>query len=144
MTWNYTARLGLLLALCMAAGGRLEAQNTDSSTKTSDSSAVKSDSGDTYVTLDGYGLGRIVPGSLSVVTSRARVAMIRMKIVEERSRSLGKNLRELRGTKGNLDVSIVLKFQSTSSTRVEVNAREGLTGWDKGFEKQLLDAIGKT
>ncbi len=144
MRRNCTARIGLLLTLGLVAGGRLEAQATDSSKQATDSGAAVSDTGVTYTTLDGYGLGRIVPGSLGVVTSRARFAMVKMKIVEEPSRSLGKNLRQLRGKKGNLDVSVVLKFQSTSSTRVEVNARQGLTGWDKGLERELLDAIGKT
>lgn len=125
----------LVLALTLSAttSARLSAQ-ADTSYGTED----------TYVTNDGYGLGRIVPGSLTDVTARARAAMIKQKIVEESARPLGQGWRELRGKKGDLDVSIRLRRQSASTTRVEINARQGLTGWDKGFEQQLLDAVGKT
>lgn len=138
--------IGLALALSTAPStNRIAAQ---SSTASNDSTKTSTDTTDTYVTLNGYGLGRIVEGSIGDVTIRARAAMVRMKIVEEPSRSLrtntlGKGWTQLGGKKGNLDVGISLKAQSPNETRVEVNARAGLTGWDKGFEERVLDEVGK-
>ena len=111
--------------------------------------AATADSGDTYVTLDGYGLGRIIEGSITDVTIRARAAMVKMKIVEEpgrslRTRSLGQGWRELRGKKGNLDVSIRLKSQSNGRTRVEVTSKAGPARYDKGVAQQILDEVGKS
>jgi hypothetical protein len=128
-------RIGLALTLVTAAiAAPARAQDTTAS----------ADSGNTYVTLDGYGLGKIIEGSITDVTIRARAAMVRMKIVEEPARSHSRGWRELWGKKGDLDVSIRLKSQSTGRTRVEVNARAGLTGWDKGLAQQVLDEVGKT
>src|SRR5262245_26388821 len=81
--------IGLALALTTApAATRIQAQ---SSTASTDSTKTDTNTVDTYTTLNGYGLGRIVPGSIGDVTIRARAAMIRMKIVEEPSRSLRTN-----------------------------------------------------
>lgn len=101
------------------------------------------DMAETYVTTEGYGLGKIVPGSMTDVVQRARTAMIRMKIVEEPGRRLNLGWRELRGKKGDLDVDIRLKSQSATTTRVEVTARQGLAAYDKGVAQQVIDAIAK-
>ena len=66
--------------------------------------------------------------------------MIRMRIVEERGRSLGHGWRELRGKKGPADVVIRLKSQTAASTRVEVTARRGLAEYDEGVAERVLDA----
>jgi hypothetical protein len=133
--------IGLALALTAApAASRVAAQ---SSTTSVDSTTTSNDSSDTYVTDDGYGLGTIVNGSIQDVTTRTKVAMIRMKIVQEPAPRLGGGWRTFQGKKGDLDVSIRLRRQSASRTRVEVNARAGLTGWDKGLAQQVLDEIGK-
>ncbi len=103
--------------------------------------AAGTDLAETYVTPDGYGLGKIIPGSVTDVVQRARSAMIRMKIVEEPGRRLGFGWRELRGKRGDLDVDIRLKSQSSTSTRVEVTTRQGLAAYDKGVSQQVLDGI---
>jgi hypothetical protein len=144
MRGNIAASLCLALALSFAAGPRAEAQGKDSSNAPA-AGMASVDTTDTYVTTDGYGLGRIVPGSLEDVTQRARAAMIKLKVVEEPGRSRGSDVRELRGKgKDNLDVAIVLKRQSATSTRVEVTARRGLADYDQQFARKVLDAIGKT
>jgi hypothetical protein len=132
--------IGLALALTAAPASRVAAQ---SSTTSVDSTTTSNDSSDTYVTDDGYGLGTIVNGSIQDVTTRTKAAMIRMKIVQEPAPRLGGGWRTFQGKKGDLDVSIQIRRQSASRTRVEVNARAGLTGWDKGLAQQVLDEIGK-
>jgi hypothetical protein len=140
MTGTTGARIGLALTLVMAATvTRAQAQD----------SAATADSSDTYMTLDGYGLGRIVEGSITDVTIRARTAMVKLKIVQEpgrsrRTRSLGPGWSEFRGKKGNLDVSIRLKSQGSGRTRVEVTAQTGPAAYDKGMAQQILDEIGKS
>ena len=138
MTRNTGIRIGLALLLATAAT-RAQAQDT----------AATADSSDTYVTLDGYGLGRIVEGSITDVTIRARAAMVKLKIVQEpgrsrRTRSLGPGWSEFRGKKGNLDVSIRLKSQGSGRTRVEVTAQTGPANYDKGMAQQILDEVGKS
>jgi len=145
------AQIGFALALGAAPWARLQAQATDSSTGTVDSSARTVDSStdtvnsstravETYLTNDGYGLGRVVPGSLQAVTAKARSTMIRMKIVEGRTQPPRQGWQELLGRKGSMDVSIRLRSQG-ANTRVEVNARVGPTGWDMAFAQQVLDGI---
>ena len=132
MTRKTGTRIGLLILLSVAVmATRAQAQGT----------TATADSGDTYVTTDGYGLGTIVNGSVQDVTTRIKAVMIKMKIVQEPARPLGGGWRTFQG---DLDVSIRLRRQSASRTRVEVNARAGLTGWDKGLAQQVLDEIGKT
>ena len=135
MTRKTGTRIGLLILLSVAVmATRAKAQGTTAS----------ADTGDTYVTTDGYGLGTIVNGSVQDVTTRIKAVMIKMKIVQEPARPLGGGWRTFQGKKGDLDVSIRLRRQSASRTRVEVNARAGLTGWDRGLAQQVLDEIGKT
>ena len=140
MTRTTGARIGLALMLAMAATAtRAQAQYT----------AATADSGDTYVTLDGYGLGRIVEGSITDVTIRARAAMVKLKIVQEpgrsrRTRSLGPGWSEFTGKKGKLDVSIRLKSQGSGRTRVEVTTRAGSANYDKGMAQEIMDEIAKS
>jgi hypothetical protein len=128
-----TSMAGLVMVLALSLPGAAVVQ--------AQSSKASNDSTDTYVTNGGYGLGRVIPGSVDEVRTRARTTMIKLKIVEGRSRSLGQGWTELRGRKGIEDVSIQLKGQAVNSTRVEVTARRGAADYDKDLEQQLLDAI---
>ena len=111
MTRKTGTRIGLLILLSVAVmATRAKAQGTTAS----------ADTGDTYVTTDGYGLGTIVNGSVQDVTTRIKAVMIKMKIVQEPARPLGGGWRTFQGKKGDLDVSIRLRRQSASRTRVEV------------------------
>jgi hypothetical protein len=138
-------RLGLAVVVGLAgvtrSGAQAAGDTAQQGAATANTNAT--DTTDTYTTLDGYGLGRIVPGALTDVTLRARTAMVKLKIVEEPTRSLGRQLTTLRGKKGTTDVVISLRSQSVNTTRVEVTAREGGARWDKELEQQILDAIGK-
>jgi hypothetical protein len=145
MLGNSALRIGLALALWSVTAAAATAQVTDSSARET-ASANATDTTDTYVTVDGYGLGRIVQGSLDDVTQRARTALIKMKVVEEPGAAArGGSQRALRGKgKDNLDVAITLKRQSASTTRVEVTARRGLAEYDQHFAEELLNAVSKT
>jgi hypothetical protein len=49
--------------------------------------------------------------------------------------------RELKGKKGDLDITIEMESQNSKTTRVEVAARKNLAEWDKEYAQQLLSRI---
>ena len=53
----------------------------------------------------------------------------------------GGQKRELKGKKGDLDVTIQMEQKSDKTTRVEVTARKNLAEWDKDYAQQLLQRI---
>jgi hypothetical protein len=88
------------------------------------------------------GAESLVESSVDQVTTRAQAVMREEGIVPEDSSSEdGGETRELKGKKGDLDVTIKLQRESDSTTRVEVTARENLAEWDKEYAQQLLSRI---
>ncbi len=136
MLKHSAVRLVTVIALSLVAARGLVAQATAASDTANDTSG-------TYLTLAGNGVGRIVPGSVSDVTVRVRTVLIKMKIVQERDRPLRQGGRELRGKKGLVDVSVRLRSESTSSTRVEVTALRGPANPDEELARQVIDEIQK-
>jgi hypothetical protein len=140
-------RLGLVLLVSLCGPTPSGAQAADDTTHlggaTSDIRATAYDTTGSYTTLDGLGLGRVIPASFSDVRLRVRTAFIGMKIVQERDRSLGLGAREIRGKKGLVDVSVRFRPQSPSSTRIEVTALSGPANPDKELADEILDAIGR-
>jgi len=53
----------------------------------------------------------------------------------------GGDKRELKGKKGDLDVTIEMERKSATTTRVEATARKNLAEWDKEYAQQLLSKI---
>jgi hypothetical protein len=142
MVRNSAVKVWLGLVLGLVGVTRLGAQAPVRDTA-SDTTGTAYDTTGTYLTLDGLGLGRIMPASISDVALRVRSALIGMKVVQERERSLGQGTREVRGKKGLSDVIVRFRSQSPSATRVEVTALRGPASADKGMEHELLDAIEK-
>jgi hypothetical protein len=139
--------LGLVLLVSLAgptpSGAQAANDTTHHGGATSETSAIAYDTTGSYTTLDGLGLGRVIPASFSDVRLRVRTAFIGMKIVQERDRSLGLGAREIRGKKGLADVSVRFRPQSPSSTRIEVTALNGPASPDKELADEILDAIAK-
>jgi hypothetical protein len=48
---------------------------------------------------------------------------------------------ELKGKKGDLDVTISVERESSTTAKVEVTARENLAEWDKEYAKEVLNRI---
>jgi hypothetical protein len=94
------------------------------------------------VYLTSRGAESLVESSVDQVATRAQAVMSAEGIVPDASSSeSGGNKRELKGKKGDLDVTIQLERQSGSTTRVEVTARKNLAEWDKEYAQQLLTQI---
>jgi len=51
--------------------------------------------------------------------------------------------REIKGTKGDLEIAVSMEQQSASTTKTEVAARKNIAVWDKDYAQQLLAKIVK-
>jgi hypothetical protein len=92
--------------------------------------------------LTSRGAESLVEGSIDQIASRARAVMNEEGIVPEASSTEdGGDKRELKGKKGDLDITIEMEEQSDRTTKVEVTARENLAEWDKEYAQQLLQRI---
>ncbi len=81
-------------------------------------------------------------GGLTGITARAQAVMNEEAIVPDESVvQKGGDKRAFKGKKGDLDVTIELERESSSTTRVEVAARKNLAEWDKEYAQQLLSKI---
>ena len=90
------------------------------------------------------GAESLVEGSIDQVASRARAVMNEEGIVPEASSTEeGGDERELKGKKGDLDITIEMDEQSDRTTKVEVTARENLAEWDKEYAQERLQRIGE-
>ncbi|HUF35885.1 MAG TPA: hypothetical protein VMN37_08045, partial [Gemmatimonadales bacterium] len=78
------------------------------------------------------------------VAARAEAVMAEMQIVKDaESSERGGDHRELKGKKGDLDVTIQMRRESPTTTKVEVTARENVAEWDKEYAQQVLERIVK-
>jgi hypothetical protein len=88
------------------------------------------------------GAESLVEGSIDQISTRARAVMNEEGIVPDASSTEnGGENRELKGKKGDLDVTIQMEQKSDKTTRVEVTARKNLAEWDKDYAQQVLQRI---
>jgi hypothetical protein len=92
--------------------------------------------------LTSRGAESLVQGSIDQIATRARAVMTAESIVPDASSTEnGGDKRELKGKKGDLDVTIQMERKSDKTTRVEVTARKNLAEWDKDYAQQVLQRI---
>jgi hypothetical protein len=92
--------------------------------------------------LTSRGAESLVEGPIDQIASRARAVMSEEGIVPDASSTEdGGDKRELKGKKGDLDVTIEMEQQNDKTTRVEVSARKNLAEWDKEYAQQVLQRI---
>jgi hypothetical protein len=92
--------------------------------------------------LTSRGAESIVEGSPDQIAARARAVMSEEGIVPDASSTeSGGDKRELKGKKGDLDVTFDIERKSDKTTRVEVAARKNLAEWDKDYAQKLLQRI---
>ena len=88
------------------------------------------------------GAESLVQSSVDQVADRAQAVMREEGIVPDASSTEDSgDERELKGKKGDLDVTIELDREDDNTTRVEVTARKNLAEWDKEYAQQLLTRI---
>ncbi|HZN99464.1 MAG TPA: hypothetical protein VFB61_17200 [Gemmatimonadales bacterium] len=92
--------------------------------------------------LTSRGAESIVEGSPDQIAARARAVMSEEGIVPDASSTeKGGDRRELKGKKGDLDVTFDIERKDDKTTRVEVAARKNLAEWDKDYAQKLLQRI---
>lgn len=94
--------------------------------------------------LTSQGAKSLVNGSVTDVSSRARAVLESDGITldESKTAEAGKE-RELKGKKGDLDITVSMKRESATTTTTEVSARKNIVEWDKDYAKDLLGRIVK-
>ena len=96
--------------------------------------------GGIYVTS--RGAESVVEGSVDQIAGRAEAVMGEMGIVKEGESTEDQGDKQvLKGTKGDLDITINIRRESPTTAKVEVTARESLAEWDKDYAKEVLSRI---
>jgi hypothetical protein len=96
------------------------------------------------VYLTSRGAESLVNSPPDDVARRAEAVMREEAIVKDaESTEKSGSKRELKGKKGDLDVSIEIQEQTTNpaTTKVEVSARKNEVEWDKDYAQQILNKI---
>ncbi len=92
--------------------------------------------------LTSRGAESVIPGSVEDVAARAEAVLDEMGIAKDaESTEQGGDRRELKGKKGDIDVTVQLQRESPTTTKVEVTARENVAEWDKEYAEQILRRI---
>ena len=92
--------------------------------------------------LTSRGAEGVVQGSVSDVAGRARNVMQQEAIVPDASSTeKGGDEQELKGKKGDLDVTFNIKRETPTTSKVEVTARKNLAEWDKKYAEELLNRV---
>ena len=98
----------------------------------------------TGVYLTSRGAESIVEGSADDVEKRARAVFAAEGIPVTGSQVENSGAkREIKGTKGDLEISVSMEQQSAATTKTEVSARKNIAVWDKDYAQQLLGKIVK-
>jgi len=92
--------------------------------------------------LTSRGAEGVVEGSTNDVAARSRAVMAKEGITEDaQSTEKGGDEQEIKGKKGDLDVTFHIKRETPTTSKVEVTARENLAEWDKKYAEQLLNQV---
>jgi len=98
----------------------------------------------TGVYLTSRGAESVVDGSIDDVDKRARAVFAEEGIPVTGSQIENSGAkRELKGTKGDLEITVSMEQQGTATTKTEVSARKNVAVWDKDYAQQLLGKIVK-
>jgi hypothetical protein len=90
------------------------------------------------------GVESLVNGSPEAIAARSRTVFQQMGISEDAAATKEAGAkRELKGKKGDLDVTVQMEQQDSATTKVEVSARKNLAEWDKDFAREVLERIVK-
>lgn len=124
------SKLALLLSSALAATGCVAA------------AAGAGAAGAVYLTT--RGAESLMNAPVDDVARRAEAVMREEGIVKDaESTEKSGSKRELKGKKGDLDVSIEIQEQTDNpaTTKVEVSARKNEVEWDKDYAKVILNKI---
>jgi hypothetical protein len=96
----------------------------------------------TGIYLTSRGAESVVEGSTADVAARARSVLREEGVtISATSSEEGGDKQQLKGTKGDLDITVSMQRQGPTTTKVEVSARENLAEWDKDYAQRILNKI---
>jgi len=96
----------------------------------------------TGIYLTSRGAESVVNGSMDDVERRARAVFAAEGIPVTGSQVENSGARrEIKGTKGELEISVSMQQQGAETTKTEVSARKNIAVWDKDYAQQLLGKI---
>jgi hypothetical protein len=96
----------------------------------------------TGVYLTSRGAESVVQGSIDNVEKRARAVFASEGIPVSGSQIENSGAkREIKGNKGDLEITVTMEQQDAATTKTEVSARKNLAVWDKDYAQQLLGKI---
>ncbi|HET8623174.1 MAG TPA: hypothetical protein VFM14_06400 [Gemmatimonadales bacterium] len=96
----------------------------------------------TGIYLTTRGAESVIEGSPSDVAGRVRSVLREEGItINATSSEDGGDKQEFKGAKGDLDVTVTVQRQSSTTTKVEVTARENLAEWDKQYAQRILNRV---
>ena len=92
--------------------------------------------------LTSRGAESLVQNPIDQVATKVRAVMSEEGIVPDASSTeQGGDKREIKGKKGDLDVTFEMEQKDAKTTRLEVAARKNLAEWDKDYAQQLLSKV---
>ncbi|HYS07625.1 MAG TPA: hypothetical protein VEP66_02730 [Myxococcales bacterium] len=96
----------------------------------------------TGIYLTSRGAESIVKGPIDQVESRARAVLEKegVNITGTQTEQSG-DKRELKGTKGDVEVTVSMERQPEGTTKAEVTAKKNLVTWDKDYAQRVLNKI---
>lgn len=129
--WKARARGALLLAMTAALPGCFAA-------------AAAGAGAATGIYLTTRGAESTVAAPVNEVAARTR-SVFKAEGVEVDAASMENSgdSRELKGKKGDLDITVSMERASETTTKTEVTARKNVAEWDKDYAQHLLDKIVK-
>jgi hypothetical protein len=96
----------------------------------------------TGIYLTSRGAESVVNGSVEDVEKRARAVFEAESISVTGSQVEASGAkRALKGTKGDLEISVSMEQQGAETTKTEVSARKNIAQWDKEYAQLLLGKI---
>jgi hypothetical protein len=98
----------------------------------------------TAVYLTSRGAESLVDGSIDDVERRARAVFAAegIPVTDSQVESSGAR-RQIKGPRGDLEISISMKQQGEQTTKTEVSARENVILWNREYAERLLRMIMK-
>jgi hypothetical protein len=88
------------------------------------------------------GVESLINAPIEDAATRSRAVMGDMGIgVNEEHSEKGGDRREFKGKHGDTDVTVQLRRESPTTTKVEVSARKNVAEWDKDFARRVLTRI---
>ncbi|HET8541148.1 MAG TPA: hypothetical protein VFL83_14835 [Anaeromyxobacter sp.] len=98
----------------------------------------------TGIYLTTRGAESVVDGAIDDVERRARAVFAAegIPVTDSRIESSGAR-REIKGTRGDLEISVSMQQQGAQTTKAEVSARKNVAVWDQEYAQRLLGMIVK-